>query len=271
MSTYRTSKNANNPYVMLDKRFLEDDRLSWRAKGILSYLLSKPDDWQTREVDLVKRSREGREAVRSAMRELEACGYMRREQKRSGGGSFAENVYAIFELPEEPLPEKPSTVNPSTGKPSTVNPPHSNNDSTKNDLTKERESKPSADADTLEVVSKPHPKHSPPSEYADLYGAWNQHRGGLPETVNNANVNKALKAALKNYARPDLLVLITQGTQEVARDSFWLEHRYGLENLLRKLDSKAEAFRARGNASPKDQKVHERRQQFRIAMGAADA
>ena len=56
----RVHKNKDNPYVMLNKQFLSDCRLSWRSKGLLAYLLSKPDDWQIMIVDLVKQSKGGK-------------------------------------------------------------------------------------------------------------------------------------------------------------------------------------------------------------------
>ncbi len=58
-------------YVVLDKHFLEeDDRLSWKATAILAYLLAKPDGWEIRVADLIKRKQDGRDSVRSGLREL---------------------------------------------------------------------------------------------------------------------------------------------------------------------------------------------------------
>jgi hypothetical protein len=45
MSIFRVSKNKENPYVMIDKRSIGNDKISWKAKGILAYCLSMPDDW----------------------------------------------------------------------------------------------------------------------------------------------------------------------------------------------------------------------------------
>lgn len=145
---------------MLDKRFLADERLSWRAKGILAYLLSKPNDWRTREKDLINRAVEGRDAVRAAMKELEACGYLLKEQPRSGAGTFAPNEYIIVESPTEsaPFTENPATVKPSTAKPATVNPTHTKNDSTENEPTKNE-------------VTKKEASFSKPDALLELYNA----------------------------------------------------------------------------------------------------
>jgi hypothetical protein len=66
---------AVDPYVRIKNRVLCDQRLSYRARGILAYLLSKPVGWEIRVNDVVARGTEGREAVRAAFRELSECGY----------------------------------------------------------------------------------------------------------------------------------------------------------------------------------------------------
>lgn len=143
----RTSKREN-PYVMIDKYGLNDERLSWKAKGLLAYLLSKPDDWQVYESDLIKRASDGRDSVRTGLRELEKFGYLSRRQIRGENGSFGHMEYIVYERPITPEEyeeitvdgksvhgeESPQTENPSTGNPLTENPPLLINDCTKNDL-----------------------------------------------------------------------------------------------------------------------------------------
>ena len=52
--------HRRHPYVVIDRRPLEDERLSWAARGLLGYLLAKPDDWQLRVSDLCRRTLQGR-------------------------------------------------------------------------------------------------------------------------------------------------------------------------------------------------------------------
>lgn len=139
----RTNKREN-PYVMIDKYGLNDVRLSWKAKGLLAYLLSKPDDWQIYERDLIKRSTDGRDAVRTGLRELEANGYLSRQQLRGEDGSFRAMEYVVYERPiivensdegKSVHGNSPQTENPSTGNPTTENPIHTNNELNNNDLT----------------------------------------------------------------------------------------------------------------------------------------
>lgn len=83
MSIIRTSKRED-PFARVSKKMLVDKRLSWRAKGILSYLLGQPDNWETRTEDLVRNSTDGITAIYSAMKELRECGYADLETVRTG-------------------------------------------------------------------------------------------------------------------------------------------------------------------------------------------
>jgi hypothetical protein len=139
MSIIRISKRAN-PYAQIDKGCLEDKGLSFRAKGVLCYLLSKPDKWQIRVTDLVnKTSKEGRDSIQTALKELETMGYLSKTRIKGPGGKFAGVDYEVREQPitqpEKPQTDLPCTANPQTAEPCTANPLHSNNESfTNNDL-----------------------------------------------------------------------------------------------------------------------------------------
>ena len=80
---FRVIKNKENPYVMINKQFLDDERLSWKSKGILTYLLSKPDSWQIYETELTKHSTDRLDSLKSGLKELINIGYVRREQIRN--------------------------------------------------------------------------------------------------------------------------------------------------------------------------------------------
>lgn len=97
----RIQKKQHN-FVMLDKGFLEDNRLSYKAKGILSYLLSKPDNWKVIIKDLIAHSSDGEKAIYSGLRELKQHGYYKKIPIRNDSGqriSYWESV--IYECPEE--------------------------------------------------------------------------------------------------------------------------------------------------------------------------
>ena len=98
MPIYRAEKNKD--YTIMSNAHLKDGRLSLKAKGLLSYMLSLPDDWKFSTRGLISHCREGAEAVRGALKELEDTGYLRRTRIRSGNGSFTEEKWEIYEVPE---------------------------------------------------------------------------------------------------------------------------------------------------------------------------
>lgn len=99
MSFVRTAKREN-PFVQIDKYFLDDKNLTWGAKGILAYILSKPDTWKVRKEDLVKRSGDGKAKIEAALLNLMANGYIHWYQEKNEDGTFGEWVYDVYERPE---------------------------------------------------------------------------------------------------------------------------------------------------------------------------
>ena len=90
----------HNPFVMLDKRFIDDDNLSWKAKGLLAYLLSKPDDWTIYVTDLIKHSKSKKDATNSGINELVKANYIERYRKRDELGRFSSYKYTVYEYPK---------------------------------------------------------------------------------------------------------------------------------------------------------------------------
>jgi hypothetical protein len=111
---FRVEKNKDNPFVMIDRRPIENPDLSWRAKGVLTYLISRPDNWIVRLGDLVKRSPEGVYAVRAALRELTKAGHIIRREERDESGRFKQYVLEVREIPTITTPPTnlPQAVEP---------------------------------------------------------------------------------------------------------------------------------------------------------------
>lgn len=92
MSIIRVSKRER--FVVMDKTGLEDSRLSFRAKGLLAYLLTKPDDWTINYRQLVKVGPDRKTATLSALQELESNGYLVRERRHLlGRYSWIQTLY----------------------------------------------------------------------------------------------------------------------------------------------------------------------------------
>ena len=98
MSIFRVTKNPDNPYVMINKVFLNDVLLSWKAKGLLTYLLSLPDDWQIYETELTKHSKDGKDSTKTTIKELIDNGYIERlDRVRDDKGRLSSYNYNVYE------------------------------------------------------------------------------------------------------------------------------------------------------------------------------
>ena len=98
MPTCRVVKENN--YTKISNHYLRDDSLSFQAKGLLTLMLSLPEDWDYTIAGLTKFTSDGRVCVANTIRELEERGYIRRRQNRGENGAFAQNEYWIYEVPQ---------------------------------------------------------------------------------------------------------------------------------------------------------------------------
>lgn len=107
--------------MTIENDTIRDDRLSWKARGLLAYLLSMPDSWTARIEDLVNRGPDGREAVRTGLVELEQAGYLVRTRERRGDGTF-EHYATVHERPVTPRSDFPTADDPTSEDPPSDNP-----------------------------------------------------------------------------------------------------------------------------------------------------
>jgi hypothetical protein len=115
----RVAHNRANPYTMVNRAGAEDARLSWEARGVLFYLLCKPDGWQVRTRDLQRRGSAGRDQLRRILNELETAGYLRRDCLHEPDGRW-RHVSTVYEVPGGPEPEKPVPAEPGADDPAPV-------------------------------------------------------------------------------------------------------------------------------------------------------
>lgn len=107
-------------YTVIRDDVLRDDRLSYRARGILAVILSRPDNWRTDSVGLCRTGTEGREAIRSALRELEGAGYIVRQRLQDERGRWRQ-VALVYDTPQ-PIQETLDLVSNQDGFPTPGNP-----------------------------------------------------------------------------------------------------------------------------------------------------
>ena len=99
MPTCKVVKNAN--FTTISNYHLRDKSLSMKAKGLLTIMLSLPEDWDYTIAGLATLSADGRDSITTTIRELEDHGYVKRHQSRGEKGTFAQNEYWIYEMPQK--------------------------------------------------------------------------------------------------------------------------------------------------------------------------
>lgn len=104
----RTAKKQNR-FSIVDNTGFNDPRLSYKAKGLLGYFLTKPDDWQVRMEDLLKHGRDGLDGIKAGMKELRLAGYATLETGRDKQGHLTGKEWVIHESPITGKPLSRST------------------------------------------------------------------------------------------------------------------------------------------------------------------
>ena len=132
MAVYRVERTRD--YTVMSNHHLKDTNLSLKAKGLLSLMLSLPDDWNFNMRGLSSICKEGLEAIGNALKELEKAGYMVRNQLRGANGRITDTEYIIYERPQEPAPADPDTASPYTPPPDTTLPYPGNPDVVEPDM-----------------------------------------------------------------------------------------------------------------------------------------
>ena len=112
MAVFRIEKTRD--YTVMSNYHLRDRSLSLKAKGLLSLMLSLPEDWDYTMKGLARICKDGIDSISGGIRELEEHGYLIRERVRGANGQLGSIEYTILEQPKEPTPaqEKPIRENP---------------------------------------------------------------------------------------------------------------------------------------------------------------
>lgn len=105
-------------YTTIDNGIFKDTRISFKAKGLLTTMLSLPPTWNYTVEGLATLSKDGRDSIKTALKELEKFGYLERKQIRNDNGSFCDLEYFVYEKPQ---PKEPLAENPPSDKSSAEN------------------------------------------------------------------------------------------------------------------------------------------------------
>ncbi len=143
MAVFRVERNTG--YTVMSNHHLRNKELTLKAKGLLSQMLSLPEDWDYTLAGLSHINREKIDAIREAVRELERAGYIVRSRERDEKGRLRGTDYVIYEQPqlpptpdlptlENPMLENPTQEKPTLEKPTQENPMQLNKDKQRTDL-----------------------------------------------------------------------------------------------------------------------------------------
>ncbi|WP_287587215.1 DUF6017 domain-containing protein [Mogibacterium sp.] len=215
MAVFRVEKNKG--YTIMSNHHLRNKELTLKAKGLLSQMLSLPENWDYTLAGLSHINKESIDAIRTAVLELEKAGYIKRSQGRDEKGKMTAITYTIYEQPQSPVlnypvSENPTSENPTSDNPilekpkaenpTSENPTQLNKDIQKTDLSKKKErNKDGLNTDSIPILS---PDPSPLSE-----------RDSLPEKN-----GKEQKDAYKIY-------------EEIIKDNIEYEHLISTKRLDR--------------------------------------
>ena len=120
MAVFRIEKNRD--YTVMSNHHLRNVGLSLKSKGLLSMMLSLPEDWNYTTRGLAKICKEGTDSIGSALKELERAGYIVRNRLRDSKGKIVDVEYVIYETPHPPDMGQPCKDEPDTACPDTENP-----------------------------------------------------------------------------------------------------------------------------------------------------
>ena len=153
MSMFRINKTKN--YTVMSNNHFKEKKMSLKAKGLLSLMLSLPDDWNYSVSGLVTLSKDGKDSVMSALAELEKFGYLKRTRITNEKGQFNGIEYDIFEepQPQEPIAGERNEENENKGKANSENPPQLNTNSI-NPLSNKDIKEQNTNAELYEIINK---------------------------------------------------------------------------------------------------------------------
>lgn len=214
-SVFRVVKNQN--YTVMSNYHLRDKRLSLKAIGLLSLMLSLPEDWNYSLAGLAAITKDGIAAIRAALNELTECGYIRITQSRSANGRLGAMIYTIYESPLE----APDSVAETDGKSKNVNPVSPSDQPSVSPSCENR--KAVAETETADETDSP---------VCDFPQAVSPHTV-LPQAENPTQINKdILNTDLQNTDK-SILSVSPAGTDSMREDELLtsLKGRIGYDRL----------------------------------------
>lgn len=218
MAKFKIHKTKD--YTTMSNAHFREKEMSLKAKGLLSLMLSLPDEWDFSEVGLSKLSKDGVGSTAKALDELELFGYLRRTQNKDDSGKFAGYEYDIFETPQINLPytENPFTENPFTEKEVQLNTNISSNNTNNNKPNNTKKSKKEKIKEFPEVV-------------LSIFEFWNEKKI-IPHKCLTNEFGEAIEKALKNYTEEEIKCYIDRYAEVLKDDEYFFSYKWTLAQFL---------------------------------------
>lgn len=219
MAKFKIHKTKD--YTTMSNSHFREKEMSLKAKGLLSLMLSLPEEWDYSEIGLSKLSKDGVGSTAKALDELETFGYLRRTQCKETDGKFAGYEYDIFETPQINLPY---TENPFTEKPFTENKGQVNTNILSKDIT---------NIENISITKKI--KKQTAKEFSDvvrrIYDFWNE-KNIIPHKALTKEMNSAVERALKSYSEEEIKTYIDRYAKVIEDKSYFFDYKWSLKDFL---------------------------------------
>lgn len=222
MAKYKIHKTKD--YTTMSNYHFREKEMSLKAKGLLSLMLSLPEEWDYSEIGLSTLSKDGVGSTAKALDELERFGYMQRTQIKDDNGKFAGYEYDIYEKPQI---NSPYTENPFTEKPFTENQGQlntnilSNNHNSNNNSTTKKIKKEII-KNFSEVVLR-------------IFEYWNEKKI-IPHRALTKEINDAVEKALKKYTEQEIKTYIDRYHTIISDSSYFWHYKWTLKDFLSRKD-----------------------------------
>lgn len=209
MSVFKINKTDN--YTVMSNYHLRDKNLSYKAKGLLSFMLSLPEDWDYSISGLVQVSREGEDAIKSILKELQKYNYLKINKQKNDKGLF-EYEYVIYEYPEG---DNPGVDNPGVDVPELENPGQINTNNkikTNNTTVVDKDQK-----NLIELVEENFGRTLSPLEYEEIQ-TWEDNeltRFAIKQAIlNDVRRVKYISSILYEYQKNNITSVIQAQERE---------------------------------------------------------
>lgn len=217
MAIIRSKRDRN--FSIIDNALIDNTSLSFKARGLLIYMLSKPDDWKFYTTELAKHSsKEGIAAIKSALIEIENAGYLIRQKKRKNNGKFDGLDWKLVDIPtflpqvdyppaDKPLADKPSADNRTLLRTNTTK--NSLNQELNKDICASKNARQLSDSDLekeFEKIWKRYPNKKGKTDAFRHYKAWRKKSVKNTPKVMNHKLDLYLEYIKQRHFTPEYIL-----------------------------------------------------------------